>query len=250
MSSRYAVKDIYNSLQCEGRRAGKRSVFVRFAGCNLWEGTALSRARSDAPCALWCDADFHRGQVLSLDALLLALDDLWPSTGATPRWCVLTGGEPMLHLDRELLDALHAAGWMVAVETNGTIESALLGDVDWVTVSPKHGVPLAVARAHELRVVLPGVAPSQTGGWADDELLSLADSGRWGALYVVPQDVLLGDAPGKTALVDCEDADEETQQLALVALHLHLQRAIDFVMAHPEWALCPQAHKLLGIQGG
>jgi organic radical activating enzyme len=147
---------------------------------------------------------------------------------------VLTGGEPALQLDQDLLGAMHDAGFLVALETNGTVDNAALAAVDWLTVSPKLGSTLAVRQAHELKVVVPGVVAADNrplrvgridigaGGWSVEALEDLATSGAWRALLVSPQD-----GPERAA---------------------HMRWAASFVLDHPAWRLSVQTHKVAGLR--
>ena len=139
----YAVKEIFYTLQGEGRHAGRPAVFVRFAGCNLWSGREQDRA--NAVCD-FCDTDFvgtdgpGGGKFADADALAEAAAAAWPDDHVGPKFTVLTGGEPLLQVDVTLIDALHGAGFEIAVETNGTVEAP--GGIDWLCVSPKADAPL------------------------------------------------------------------------------------------------------------
>src|SRR5438067_11949070 len=142
----YAVKELFYSLQGEGMNAGRPAVFCRFAGCNLWSGREQDRA--GAVCK-FCDTDFvgaDAGKFAAPAALAAAIDELWPGGGA--RFVVLTGGEPALQADEELVRALHERGFAVAVETNGTVP--LPRGLDWICVRPKAGTELHVRRGNEL----------------------------------------------------------------------------------------------------
>ena len=159
----YAIKEIFLTLQGEGARAGRRAVFVRFSGCNLWSGREADRAK--AACT-FCDTDFVGGKRYSLDDLLGEVRGLW---GLAPSpYVVLTGGEPMLQVDRELVDALHHDGFEVAIETNGTlpVEPA----IDWICVSPKAGTEVVQRSGDELKLVYPqaGAEPDRFAGWKFD----------------------------------------------------------------------------------
>src|SRR5688572_12274496 len=153
----YTVKEIFYTLQGEGANTGRPAVFCRFAGCNLWTGREVDRA--DAVCT-FCDTDFvgigpDGGKFATAGALADAVRAQWPwdaSEGARPL-VVCTGGEPLLQLDAEAVDALAAAGFEVAVETNGT-QPAPLG-LDWICVSPKSTAPVLLTRGDELKLVFP-----------------------------------------------------------------------------------------------
>ena len=205
----YAVKEIFLTLQGEGAQAGRRAVFLRFAGCNLWTGREEDRA--EAACT-FCDTDFvgmdgDNGGRYEAGALADKVAALWSE--GEGRYAVLTGGEPLLQVDAPLIDALHARGFEIAVETNGT-QIAPPG-LDWICVSPKGANPVVQTSGNELKLVWPqdGVDPAAMESWAFDHFL------------IQPKD----------------GADRETW----------LREAIAFVMANPRWRLSLQTHKLLGM---
>ena len=150
----YSVKEMFLTVQGEGGQAGRPAVFLRFAGCNLWSG--LERDRASAICN-FCDTDFvgvdgvNGGKFTKAETLAQAVATLWPEGGEP--YVVCTGGEPLLQLDAALIDALHAAGFEIAVETNGTIKAPK--GVDWICVSPKSTAPLKQTSGHELKLVYP-----------------------------------------------------------------------------------------------
>lgn len=245
---RYGVKTVFDTIQGEGARTGTRAVFVRFTGCNLWDGNPLHRDQFHAPCSKWCDTDFLKGQVLDEASLEKVMSEMWRKYGGE-RWCVLTGGEPTLQMDRDLIDHLRSKGWSIAVETNGSVACKLLSEVDWVAVSPKRGIPLLVDGAHELKVVLPGAVDLEDG-WEDEELVKLGNSGCWGRKFIQPQDVLLRPFKdlGVTALVNDEGTDDVgTLELAAHRFQATLRRCIAFIEQHPSWALSVQVNKLIGM---
>jgi 7-carboxy-7-deazaguanine synthase (Cx14CxxC type) len=210
----YSVKEIYFTLQGEGANTGRAAVFVRFAGCNLWSG--LERDRAAAVCR-FCDTEFvgtdgpGGGKFRSPDDLARAALATWPANMAVqPKpLIVATGGEPLLQLDAALVDAFHAAGFEVAVETNGT-KPAPPG-LDWVCVSPKAGAALVQRQGNELKLVYP-----QQG--IDPESFRALDFDHF---FLQPMDGL------KRA--------ENTEA------------AIQYIQTHPEWRLSIQIHKLIGI---
>jgi 7-carboxy-7-deazaguanine synthase len=207
----YAVKEIFKTLQGEGAQAGRAAVFCRFAGCNLWSGREEDRA--GAVCR-FCDTDFvgtdgrGGGRFATAQALAQAIATAWDSD-ALRRFVVFTGGEPLLQLDPALIDAVHALGFEIAVETNGTQEAA--DGIDWLCVSPKAGAPLRIRRGHELKLVYPqdGLDPA--------ELMSLPFDHFW----LQPMD-----GPGRLA---------------------NTMSAITYCLSHPRWRLSVQMHKLVGI---
>ena len=211
----YAVKEIFYTLQGEGAQAGRAAVFCRFAGCNLWSGRESDRA--SAVCT-FCDTDFvgtdgqNGGKFASADALADAVAARWPGgvAGAAGRpYVVCTGGEPLLQLDDALVEAFHARGFEVAVETNGT-QPAPAG-LDWICVSPKADAPLLLTAGDELKLVYPqpGLLPEAIPVEGFDHFL------------LQPMD-----GPARV---------ENTQA------------AIAYCLAHPRWRLSVQTHKYLGI---
>jgi 7-carboxy-7-deazaguanine synthase (Cx14CxxC type) len=207
----YSVKEIFLTLQGEGGQAGRAAVFCRFAGCNLWSG--LERDRAGAVCT-FCDTDFvgtdgpGGGKFRTAAALAAAVAAAW-SGPAENRLVVLTGGEPLLQLDDALVGALHAAGFSIALETNGTL--AAPAGVDWICVSPKADAPLAQTTGQELKLVYP------QGG---------VDPARFEPLAFERFSLQPMDGPDRDA-----------------ATHA----AIAYCLAHPRWRLSLQTHKYLGI---
>ena len=207
----YAVKECFLTLQGEGVQSGSRAVFLRFAGCNLWSGREQDRAA--AQCN-FCDTDFvgtdGEGGGKFADAAQLADHVLatW-GEGEDRRLVVITGGEPMLQLDRTLVDALHDRGFRVAVESNGTLPA--VDGIDWLCISPKAGTEVVQRSGDELKLVWPqaGVDPAELEGWDFRNLL------------IQPR--------------DCEDRKEA------------LDAAIRLVMERPRWRLSLQTHKLIGL---
>jgi 7-carboxy-7-deazaguanine synthase (Cx14CxxC type) len=207
----YSVKEIFLTLQGEGGQAGRPAVFCRFAGCNLWNG--LERDRSRAVCT-FCDTDFvgtdgtGGGKFETPAGLAAAVDAAWRGGGAS-KLVVCTGGEPLLQLDDALIAALHAKGFEIAIETNGTI--AAPPGIDWICVSPKADAPLAQLTGQELKLVFPQ---------------PLADPARFEGLnferfYLQP--------------MDGPDRDANTQA------------AVAYCLSHPRWRLSVQTHKYLGL---
>jgi 7-carboxy-7-deazaguanine synthase (Cx14CxxC type) len=208
----YNVKEIFYTLQGEGFHAGRPAVFCRFTSCNLWTGREEDRAR--AICT-FCDTDFvgtngpGGGRVRDAAALAEAIDNAWPDAGSEHRMVVCTGGEPLLQLDSEVVDALHARGFYVAVETNGT-QPAPAG-IDWTCVSPKIGAPLKLTTGDELKLVYP-----QAGG--DPEQFEHLD---FSSFRISP--------------MDGPNIRENTAA------------AVEYCLKRPQWRLSLQTHKYLGI---
>ena len=221
---KYAVNEIFASLQGEGFHSGRRAVFLRFAGCNLWNGTEEGRRIGKGSCAIWCDTAFHHSEQLSLSEMLARVEHLRLPGDPLP-FVVLTGGEPTLQLTSDLVCSLKRSGWQIAIETNGTISDPLLSELDWVTVSPKIGSSLLLSYAHEVKVVLPGALPPSEG-WTDAELERLA--ARYPnalSLVVQPQDEVLRGTLHRRAL----------------------HRCAEFVLSHPRWRFSVQLHKIVGL---
>jgi 7-carboxy-7-deazaguanine synthase len=208
----YAVKEIFYTLQGEGANTGRPAVFCRFAGCNLWTGREADR--ETATCR-FCDTDFvgtdgpGGARFPAADQLAAAVEEAWPRSAAAPRFVVCTGGEPLLQLDTPLLDALHARGFEIAVETNGTVVPP--PGIDWLCVSPKAGAPLVVDRGDELKLVFP-----QDG--AEPERFATL---RFRHFFLQPMDSPLREA--------------------------NTAAAVRYCLSHPRWRLSLQTHKLLGI---
>jgi 7-carboxy-7-deazaguanine synthase (Cx14CxxC type) len=206
----YAVKEIFLTLQGEGMQAGRRAVFIRLAGCNLWSGR--EEDRSTAICR-FCDTDFvgmdgdHGGRY-EASALGDQALSLWAGEGKP--FAVITGGEPMLQLDAELLDALHDRGFTIAVESNGTI--AAPKGIDWLCISPKAGSQVIQRSGQEVKVV-----------WPQAEL-DMREIARWDFEHFLVQPM---DGPELAA---------------------NQRAAIDFVLANPAWRLSLQTHKLTGLR--
>ncbi len=208
----YAVKEIFYTLQGEGAHTGRPAVFCRFAGCNLWSGREADRA--EAVCR-FCDTDFvgidgdGGGRFATADALADAVVAAWGGAGGAPL-VVCTGGEPLLQLDAALVEALHARGFEIAVESNGTQDPP--AGLDWICVSPKAGAPLRLRQGNELKLVFP-----QEG--AEPERF---ESLEFDHFFLQPMD-------GPRV------ADNTSAALA-------------YCLAHPRWRLSLQTHKLLGIR--
>lgn len=207
----YTVKEIFLSLQGEGFHAGRRSVFARFTGCNLWSGREVDRATG---CSAWCDTDFvgtdgEHGGRYEASSLAAKCSEVW-GPGREHRWVVLTGGEPTLQADSLLVDALHRFGFEVAIETNGT--KKVPDGIDWVTLSPKAGSALVQQWCHEVKVVWP-----QAG---------------------LDLDMLAGLALRRHYLQPMDGPEREA----------NTQAAIAYCLEHPLWRLSTQQHKTWGLR--
>ena len=213
----YAVKEIFYTLQGEGANTGRPAVFCRFAGCNLWSGREADRA--SAVCR-FCDTEFvgtdgtGGGKFETADALAAAIASHWPvaRAGVRPgsRFVVCTGGEPLLQLDTALVDALREKGFSIAVETNGTLEPP--ADGLWLTVSPKAGAPLRLTQGSELKLVYPqaGAEPEKYAG-----------------------------LPFEHFFLQPMDSPDRARNTVL---------ATEYCLAHPQWRLSLQTHKIIGIR--
>jgi 7-carboxy-7-deazaguanine synthase (Cx14CxxC type) len=207
----YAVKEAFLTLQGEGVQSGSRAVFLRFAGCNLWSGREQDRAT--AQCN-FCDTDFDGtdgpggGRFRDAESLADHIAALW-GVAEGGRLVVVTGGEPMLQLDEGLVDALHARGFRVAAESNGTLP--VIPGIDWLCISPKAGTEIVQRRGNELKLVWPqaGIDPAALEQWDFDHFL------------VQP--------------MDCEDREAA------------MRAAIGLAMERPQWRLSLQAHKVVGL---
>jgi 7-carboxy-7-deazaguanine synthase len=221
----YAVKEIFYTLQGEGAHAGRAAVFCRFAGCNLWSGREEDRAH--AICR-FCDTDFvgtnglGGGKFASARDLAAAVDSAWegsfgpgqkpgrgPGQESGRKFVVCTGGEPLLQIDSDLIDALHERGFEIAIETNGTM--AAPEGIDWICVSPKAGAEFVLRSGDELKLVFPQAEarPEQFEGL------------RFRHFFLQPMD-----GPDRI---------------------LHTQLAVQYCKGHPQWRLSLQTHKILGI---
>lgn len=226
-SGPYLVKEVMPTIQGEGMYSGHRAVFCRFAGCNVWSGREQDREKASAKgmCALWCDTDFRgtdgvRGRrYATAEELVDVIEDCWiaglgPDSGrAIPR-VVFTGGEPAMQLDEHLVAEAQARGFLVHVETNGSLRLPPM--VDWVTLSPKPPMPVVVQRYDELKYVWPnlsGKKPSEFECYSE-------------RLYLQPQD------PGPMA-------SEQWKA--------NMRTCAAYVAAHPHWTLGIQLHKIVGL---
>lgn len=212
----YAIKEAFYSLQGEGARAGRASVFCRFTGCNLWSGRAQDRKKS---ICRFCDTDFigtdgqNGGKFMTADQLADHIEALWPYQSNTgKRYVIFTGGEPLLQLDDALISAMHARDFEIAVETNGTLP--VPKGIDWVCVSPKGASTLIQVSGHELKLVYP-----QTNA-----LPERFESLDFQHFYLQPMDLSPLGQQGTTQA-----------------------QALTYCLQHPQWQLSLQMHKIIGI---
>jgi 7-carboxy-7-deazaguanine synthase len=209
----YQVKEIYYTLQGEGARSGRAAVFLRFAGCNLWNG--LERDRPDAVCK-FCDTDFvgtdgsGGGKFSSADELALAVAEHWPAGSEAQPYVVCTGGEPLLQMDDALVASLHGRGFEIGIETNGTLLPPR--GIEWICVSPKADAELELTTGQELKLVYPqdGAPPERYADLLFDHF------------FLQPMD-----GPEREA---------------------NTHAATAYCLAHPQWRLSLQTHKLIGIR--
>ena len=208
----YSIKEIFYTLQGEGAHAGRPAVFCRFSGCNLWTGRESDRA--SAICQ-FCDTDFvgtdgeGGGKFKTPQELAATINALWPESYTASKYVVFTGGEPLLQLDQPLIDAMHAVGFTIAIETNGTLP--VPDGVDWICVSPKMGSELVVKKGSEIKVVIP-----QT-----NQDLSVYEQLDFEHFYLQAMDGPLAEFNTKLAIETCK--------------------------RNPKWKLSLQTHKLLQI---
>ena len=211
----YAVKEIFYSLQGEGAHAGRPAIFCRFTGCNLWSGHEKHRA--DAVCQ-FCDTDFvgtdgdGGGSFKNAEDLAKAVVSYWPDsiTDVIHPYVICTGGEPLLQLDKDLIEAFHNEGAEVAIETNGTLP--VPEDIDWVCVSPKSGSTVVVEQGDEIKLVYP------QEGHQPSDFVHL----NFEHFFLQPM------------------FDEDENE--------HVKATIEYCLTHPRWSLSLQSHKLLGLQ--
>ena len=213
----YSVKEAFYTLQGEGAQTGRAAVFLRFAGCNLWSG--LERDRAKAVCT-FCDTDFvgtdgeNGGKYRTPAEVAGLVASIWKvnaGVAAGRPYVVCTGGEPLLQLDPPLIAALHAAGFEIAVETNGTVEAP--AGLDWICVSPKANAELKLKRGHELKLVYPQAEPE-----AQPERFTELDFQHF---FLQPKD------------------DPEAAR--------NVQAAAEYCLKNPQWRLSLQTHKLTGL---
>jgi 7-carboxy-7-deazaguanine synthase len=208
----YSIKEIFYTLQGEGAHAGRPAVFCRFSGCNLWSGREEDRA--SAVCT-FCDTDFvgtdgeRGGKFRDAEALAAEIDSQWPASYAPSKYVVFTGGEPLLQLDAALIDAMHAHGFTIAIETNGTLP--VPAGVDWICVSPKMGSKLVVEKGNEIKVVIPQLGQD----------LAAYERLDFDNFFVQPMDGPLAAQNTRLAIETCR--------------------------RNPKWKLSLQTHKLLQI---
>jgi len=209
----YAAKEIFLTVQGEGGQAGRPAVFLRFAGCNLWNG--LERDRAAAVCT-FCDTDFvgtdgdGGGKFATADLLADHVASMWRGREGDPRLVVCTGGEPLLQLDAPLIEALHARGFEIAIESNGTLEAP--AGIDWVCVSPKADAPVLQTSGQELKLVFPQAK-------AMPDRFEGLDFERF---WLQPMD-----GPDQAA---------------------NTAAAIEYCLTHPKWRLSVQTHKYIGVR--
>lgn len=231
----YFVKELFYTLQGEGLHSGTASVFLRFAGCNLWSGREQDRDKGKGGCARWCDTEFvgtdgvGGGRFETANSLAESARAVWdaavasrtdePHSNTTP-YVVCTGGEPALQLDHELVAALHAQQFYIAIETNGTLP--LPEGIDHVCLSPKAGAPVVITKADVIKLVYPQpeaeMSPEHWERLASSPDFANGPFGRW---FLQPLDNI-------------------TKQK-------NIRACVEYCLKHPRWRLSLQTHKLLGI---
>jgi 7-carboxy-7-deazaguanine synthase len=209
----YSAKEVFLTVQGEGGQAGRPAIFLRFAGCNLWSG--LERDRETAVCT-FCDTDFvgtngdGGGKFKAADLLADHVAGMWRGRDGDPKLVVCTGGEPLLQLDGPLIEALHARGFEIAIESNGTL--AAPEGIDWICISPKADAPVIQASGHELKLVYPQAL-------AMPDRFEHLDFERF---WLQPMD-----GPDQAA---------------------NTAAAIEYCLTHPQWRLSVQTHKYIGVR--
>jgi 7-carboxy-7-deazaguanine synthase (Cx14CxxC type) len=208
----YQVKEIFFTLQGEGAQVGRPAVFLRFTGCNLWNG--LERDRATAMCQ-FCDTDFigidgpGGGRFGSPEEVAEAVRGKWPESASGRPYVVCTGGEPALQLDEKLVCALHEAGFEIGVETNGTLP--LPPGIDWICVSPKGGTELVQRKGDELKLVYPQP-------------------------FEIPE-----------SFEDLDFRHFSLQPMDGPDRERNTKAAVEYCLANPKWRLSVQTHKFIGI---
>ncbi|MGB1091539.1 MAG: 7-carboxy-7-deazaguanine synthase [Oceanobacter sp.] len=228
----YRLKEMFYTLQGEGAQAGRASVFIRFAKCNLWNGK--ESGRKTAVCR-FCDTDFvgvdgQNGGIYSLSELAKKAMLLWPDVSVGKPYIVCTGGEPLLQLDSELIKAFHDAGFEVAIETNGTLP--VPDEVDWVCLSPKANAEVVINRCDELKLVYPQPLAMP------ERFSSIQAQHR----YLQPMDMgfqLIATDSNSEAPDSNPSIEEKNREVT--------RAAVEYCMSHPEWKLSLQTHKWIGI---
>ncbi|GAB5520616.1 MAG: 7-carboxy-7-deazaguanine synthase [Rhodothermales bacterium] len=230
----YRVKHVWKTLQGEGLFAGRPAVFVRFVGCNMWTGYEADRerdaTRTTADCPLWCDTDFTKeGSTTYSSADLVAAMN---AAADDVRFCVLTGGEPLLQLDAALVQALHADGWQIAIETNGTValhnacwdaKHERLEAPDWIVCSPKlPEAHLTLEFFDELKLVVPDYRPEAYASFAQRQRIHHIGDHALPLLWLQPED--------GSRLAEARNL------------------AINLALAHAEWRVSTQTHKILDVE--
>lgn len=215
----YSIKEMFYSLQGEGAHTGRPAIFLRFAGCNLWNGREADRA--DAVCN-FCDTDFigvdgqNGGKFKTASSLVAAVVSLWPKDAEEPPYVICTGGEPALQLDDALVTAFQQAGVVIGIETNGTLP--LPEGIDWICVSPKGASEVVVSHCDELKLVYP----------QPEAMPERFDAITAKVRYLSPK-------------------NDPRQESIIVSEVDSTHACIQYCLANPKWRLCLQTHKLLGI---
>lgn len=246
---KYALHSVFKTIQGEGRHAGRSAVFVRFSGCNAWNGrfTTEDRAKGAGACARWCDTNFSPMFTETTGELVARVETVW-GVNQSSRFVVLTGGEPALQVEADLVTQLHKRGFYVAVETNGSVSNDCLTHwsqeaVDWVACAPKLGLPVVYSYVHEVKLVLPGVAlGSSETDWTDEQIHNLRRNVLAEHYWVQPQDAIMPELVGVSGLLrgGTQVLKRQTEDNA--------QHCIRWVSAHPEWKLGVQMHKFMGLE--
>tara|TARA_B100000427_G_C15502316_1_gene592561 strand:- start:926 stop:1555 length:630 start_codon:yes stop_codon:yes gene_type:complete len=207
----YKIKEIYFTLQGEGFHTGRPSIFIRFSGCNLWSG--IEKDRNMALCN-WCDTDFvgtngPNGGKYSVDQIKKILIKLWPKDNHKRPYAICTGGEPLLQLDKKLIEGIHAIGFEIGIETNGSIKPP--PGIDWICVSPKANADFILTSGNELKLVFP---QNKVNPRKYEKL-------NFDYFFIQPMDG--------------------------INQKVNIKKSKEFVMKNPQWSLSLQTHKIIGI---
>lgn len=248
MVAKYVVRGIEDSIIGEGTMAGTRVVRVLFGGCNYWDGTPEGRSKGKAACAKWCDEDFNSSCSKSMTAEEIAIKTESILEDKPNQWIVLSGGEPTMFIDQELIAALADYGFKIYLETNCSqhVSSEVLRGIDYISARPKlepgtdgqlHVPALGVVVANELVITLPGSIDGN--GWRDDQLHRIEMEGDWDDLYVVPMDPTDGRTVLVTHLRGGYDRPEE--------LDAAVKRCLEWIRECPQWKIGVQLHKVFNL---
>ena len=257
MGAKYLVRSIRDGIVSEGAMSGRKAVEIVFGGCNYWDGDPSHRRRGTSACAVWCDTDFDSccSKAMTAFEIADACDKLWLDridrvhkvTPGLDDFVLLTGGEPLMFADLELVEAIKDSGFQLMMETNGSIrpEKGVLEAMSYISVRPKLEIfrgdlkvpDLNVLKANELVITLPGAIGGK--GWTDEQLYQVEMEGEWGTLFVVPMDPT---DPRTIEVTHMRGGYERHDEL-----NVAVQRCLDWVSENSKWHICIQLHKVLNL---